>query len=219
MLGTRSKLSLCQFLCLQNAGQVEVILNKRGVAASLANTHLLQALRRCLFDARPEQIEAVLDEIVNSQRLLYDATASPKYLYNERWLDLIACVALDGYQIRGPQRSLQNRPMVVTPKPANGKRGSDNIRYTPLSLGPARSFGVRSSLGERPKGASRGRVGGGGRRRRPCGNVGIARLAISKRGGKRRETAVWFSAFSTVRHFHRVIGLPPISCASSLARI
>jgi hypothetical protein len=118
-----------------------------------------------------------------------------------------------------PQRSLQNRPMVVTPKPANGKRGSDNIRYTPLSLGPARSFGVRSSLGERPKGASRGRVGGGGRRRRPCGNVGIARLAISKRGGKRRETAVWFSAFSTVRHFHRVIGLPPISCASSLARI
>ncbi len=101
MLGTRSKLSLCQFLCLQNAGQIEVILNKRGVAASLANTDLLQALRRCLFDARPEQIEAVLDEIVNSQRLLYNATASPKYLYNERWHDLIACVALDGYQIRG----------------------------------------------------------------------------------------------------------------------
>jgi hypothetical protein len=33
------------------------------------------------------------------------------------------------------------------------------------------------------------------------GNVGIAR-AISKGGGKRRETWFWFSSFSTVRHFH-----------------
>jgi hypothetical protein len=102
MLGTRSMISLSQFLSLQRAEQIETILEKRGLAARLdTDVDLPQAIRRCLSDARPDEVEAVLDEIVNSQRLLYRATASPKYLYNERWEDLVRCVALDGYQIRG----------------------------------------------------------------------------------------------------------------------
>ena len=90
--------------------------------------------------------------------------------------------------------------MAVTPKPAKGKGTQDKSCYNLRDLIRARVF----------RRAPRGRERFGfvflfikESSRRPCGNVEIAPLAISKRGGKRRETAVWFSAFSTVRHFHR----------------
>jgi hypothetical protein len=112
------------------------------------------------------------------------------------WADTWIC----GTSSVFPRRSLQIRPMAVTPKPAKGKGTQDKSCYTLLDLIRA-SVLRRAPVGRKPFGFVFRFIRGSSRR--PCGNVEIAPLAISKRGGKRRETAVWFSAFCTARHFHR----------------
>lgn len=88
-----------------------------------------------------------------------------------------------------PQRSRQIRPMAVTPKPANGSALRTELFITCLpeadkkflaSGRRARAYRFWSAKGSR---------------RRTCGNVGIAPLAISKRGGKSGKPGCGFPRF------------------------
>ena len=105
MLSLRSLISLSQFLNLQPRAAVEHILEKRGIPAprtmsfmrtSESQTEIRDWLRTC----NHEQIAALLEEIFRSTRLLY-ASVQPKYMYNERWDDLVRCFLLDGYRVTG----------------------------------------------------------------------------------------------------------------------
>lgn len=91
MLGTRSVISLCQFLSLQESGDVQLILNKHGIHAIDFNSlypgkpksSFAKAIRGWLTDATPDRQQALLAEIVTSQRHLRNGV-NPKYLYEDR---------------------------------------------------------------------------------------------------------------------------------------
>src|SRR4029450_5767385 len=87
-------------------------------------------------------------------------------------------------------------PSAVTSNPANGghpKTGQRKRHSGQDLLYPARPDWSKcfqaSAVGREPFGFVFRFIRGSSRR--PCGNVEIASLAISKRGGKRRGTAVW----------------------------
>jgi hypothetical protein len=55
---------------------------------------------RALRGGRPECLISMLAEIAGTQGNLRNRI-SPRYVYDERWTDLVTCLALDGYRIAG----------------------------------------------------------------------------------------------------------------------
>jgi hypothetical protein len=98
----RTRLSLCQFLALQDAYVCTVLLNKAGVADELHPAMLLRGLTDALMGAGQVALMQVLDEVVRTQGDLR-APVSPKHRFDERWSDLVQCLVLDGYLIEGKQ--------------------------------------------------------------------------------------------------------------------
>ena len=97
MLSKRTRLSLAQYLALQEQGLVGLLLEKHGID-SLAvrfTTEFLQELATSLQDATNQQLRSLLDEIGRTQGDLRTGV-NPKYRYEERFHDLQACLELDG---------------------------------------------------------------------------------------------------------------------------
>lgn len=102
MIGHRTKLSLCQFLELQDAALVGIILGKAGIPGEFPQQILLRCLQGAMEGADQHALQIVLDELVRTSGDLR-ARVSPKYRFEERWADLKQCLQLDGYVVDGNQ--------------------------------------------------------------------------------------------------------------------
>ncbi len=106
MLSRRTKLSLCQYLLLQEGAFLNVLLQKHGLpTVEIRYGHRDDRFRSDLLTAPEDGLQSLLEEIVRTQGdLRY--RVQPRYRYDERWDDLIRCLALDGYQVDVHQRML-----------------------------------------------------------------------------------------------------------------
>ncbi|CAG4890827.1 MULTISPECIES: hypothetical protein [Paraburkholderia] len=98
MVSQRTRLSLCQFLALQEPTVCTVLLGKAGIFSDLYPALLLRGLTDTLTRADQNAMMVVLDEIVRTQGNLRSAV-SPRYRFDERWTDLVQCLVLDGYVV------------------------------------------------------------------------------------------------------------------------
>lgn len=104
MLSARAKLSLCQYLALQETGVLSVLFEKHGAATPNFGYfgNPIEALRPVMSEMPDEQLRSILDEIVRTQGdLRY--RVSPRYRYEERWNDFVRCLELDGYRVESRQ--------------------------------------------------------------------------------------------------------------------
>lgn len=102
MIGHRTKLSLCQFLELQEAARCEVIFNKAGIGGEFHPSLLLRSLTHAVDNTDQTALQSVLDELVRTTGDLR-SHVSPKHRFDERWADLTKCLKLDGYIVDGKQ--------------------------------------------------------------------------------------------------------------------
>jgi hypothetical protein len=100
MLSQRTRLSLCQFLALQESTVCTVLHGKAGIFSDLYPALLLRGLMDALTGADQNALMVVLDEIVRTQGNLRSAV-NPRYRFDERWVDLMQCLVLDGYVVDG----------------------------------------------------------------------------------------------------------------------
>jgi len=96
MLSRRTILSLCQYLFLQSDSELRVLFEKHGLDTE--SLRLMHYLEQSLSDATHEQLHSLLDEIVKTQGYLR-SRVSPRYIYDERWDDMVRCLVLDGYRV------------------------------------------------------------------------------------------------------------------------
>lgn len=104
MLSSRTLISLSQFLALQTEEVTSLLLQKCGLMMPWAGLRGVHSILECLQTSNPAHIREVLDEVCHSTRMLRNGV-SPKYLYDERWTDLLRCLLLDGYHITGDYSS------------------------------------------------------------------------------------------------------------------
>lgn len=103
MLSNRTKLSLMQFLLLQPAWNLEVLLEKHGFPFASASSGIdLYCFRNALMEADANRLSAIISEILRTSGDLRN-NVSPRYRYDERWRDLLLCINLDGYLLRDQQ--------------------------------------------------------------------------------------------------------------------
>jgi hypothetical protein len=107
MISNRSKLSLSQFLSFQDLGYLRTLLYKHGIVTyeDLSNATsytalVMDYLRDSILWAKPQQLLSLLGEIIKTGSDLRGRVISgSKSGYDERWVDLVHCLALDGYKI------------------------------------------------------------------------------------------------------------------------
>jgi hypothetical protein len=100
MLSLRTLISLSQYLALQPEATVNLLAQKCGAPTAWGGLRGPQLIHEYLRNLSPGTHRELLDEICRSTRMLRN-DVSPKYLYDERWTDLLRCLLLDGYQIHG----------------------------------------------------------------------------------------------------------------------
>lgn len=103
-------MSLCQYLEIQQSERAELILNKYGIETPRVEggwgrpeRSYIGRLQDWLRGARQDAIEHVLSEIVRTQGSFYSNRTSNVQTYQERYRDLTACLALDGYIVNGSE--------------------------------------------------------------------------------------------------------------------
>lgn len=110
MLTRRTMLSLCQYLGLQPWPEVNLLFEKHQLMKGWIDEREMRSdrqaafntMERALREGRPEYLISMLAEIVRTQGNLRNRI-SPRYVYDERWTDLVTCLALDGYRIADGQ--------------------------------------------------------------------------------------------------------------------
>lgn len=102
MLSNRSKLSLCQFLGLHERGFLRAILQKHNFPTRgwYPVEDIVDVLRESILPGGDDQLHCLLGEILRTQGDMR-SRVSPRYRYDERWTDLVACLELDGYRVEG----------------------------------------------------------------------------------------------------------------------
>ena len=108
MLSKRTKISLAQFLGLLSQEDLVLLCEKHGVdAPNFAYAYDQQGAVRTWVEATSEQsLLQVLDEVVRTNNTIR-SSISPKYRFDERWDDLVKCLALDGYLVAKFERTLR----------------------------------------------------------------------------------------------------------------
>lgn len=104
MLSTRSKLSLTQYLSLQDRSSLDLLLGKHGIQAGFSSYYpdTVENIRSIVTAAEKEELLSLLDEIARTQGNLR-TNVSPQYVYDERWGDLVSCLLLDGCKVENGQ--------------------------------------------------------------------------------------------------------------------
>src|SRR6266480_2460471 len=100
MLSVRTKLSLCQFLLLQDEFSLGILLEKQGILAHTYGHLNLEDVRASLLGAPADRLQSLSHEILRTRGDLRNRV-SPRYRYDERWNDLVLCLRLDGYSLEG----------------------------------------------------------------------------------------------------------------------
>ncbi len=99
-LSRRSTISFIQYLVLQPQAALSFLFVKHGLpsVADEAYRGREEPVGDVLRRVTPEQLDSLFDEIARTQgNLRYAVT--PRYLYDERWQDLVSCLELDGYRL------------------------------------------------------------------------------------------------------------------------
>ncbi len=106
-LSERSKLSLCQFLCLLPQEELLTMLMKHGSQQEELLTILMEhgsqpvalagPVRQYVLAASASEIASLFDELLRTASTVRNSIPSPKYCYDERWGDLMGCLEIDGY--------------------------------------------------------------------------------------------------------------------------
>lgn len=102
-LSFRSKLSLCQFLCLFGSHEIIFLLGKHGfhikeIEAQPNPEFIANTVRRHVEIASSAQLGELLQEIARTQNSMR-ANINPRYKFDERWKDLKLCLELDGLRL------------------------------------------------------------------------------------------------------------------------
>ena len=99
ILSQRSRISLIQYLVLQPEGSLSSLFQKHGLPQLNFRAYRgkEEVVGESLSKVAPEQLDSLLAEIARTQGNLRYAV-SPRYLYEERWEDLLRCLELDGHR-------------------------------------------------------------------------------------------------------------------------
>lgn len=102
-LSTRSKLSLCQFLCLFGSHEIILLLDKHGfqigeLEAQPDPMFIANTVQRHVENAPSTQLGELLQEIARTHNSMR-ANIYPRYKFDERWKDLELCLKLDGFRL------------------------------------------------------------------------------------------------------------------------
>jgi hypothetical protein len=110
MIGSRTRLSLAQYLDRLGRSFLDLIFEKHGLADAWVSwreyaSAPLDALVHVLRDAPPDRAQGLVEEIVATEPDLYeravDKWGNGALAYRARWEDLLQCLALDGYAVVG----------------------------------------------------------------------------------------------------------------------
>ncbi len=116
MISLRTRLSLAQFLALQDSATSIALFSKYNVQhLSLYPAQLLASLMNVVRDQDDRTLLLVLQEIVATPGNLR-AKVSPKHVFDERMHDLTQCLLIDGY-IAQDKRLLQADPSIADAAP------------------------------------------------------------------------------------------------------
>lgn len=138
MVGTRTRLSLGQLLEHFAPPMVSALLVKFGGPQLYQSPGLVfgQQLYEAVQMLDGQSVMALLDEVVTTQRTLRQRS-EPRYVFDERFHDLVQCLRLDGYQVTEDRRLLQLDPTLSEAPPveddlvqalrASGAPSSDEI--------------------------------------------------------------------------------------------
>lgn len=108
MIGRRTRLSLAQFLALQNCPFLDLLFEKHGLTEAWGQwrdraSDSLQALAGLLRELPPDPLQALLAEIVATEPALHDQAVDQwgggSGAHRARWRDLLQCLALDDYAV------------------------------------------------------------------------------------------------------------------------
>ena len=113
MLTKRSLLSLSQYLQLQPWGNVVLLLEKHGIIQEMVEPtpgRELEFLRLVLSDTIPEAVLSLLSEVARTHGNMRNRV-SPRYEHDERWEDLWACLALEGFR-RSDSQLVRDEPAI-----------------------------------------------------------------------------------------------------------
>lgn len=109
MIGTRTQISLAQYLERQSHAFLNLLFEKHGLAElwgrwrDWGGSDTLQALAGFLREAPPDPLQAVVAEIVATQADLRGRVVNQwgngADAYDARWRDFVQCLLLDGYAV------------------------------------------------------------------------------------------------------------------------
>ena len=98
MISKRTKISLCQYLELQDIANLSLLFEKHGLSSWLVPVQKIEILKNSILNASAEQLFNLLDEVIKTQRD-WRSRISPRYRHDERWEDLARSLQLDGYKV------------------------------------------------------------------------------------------------------------------------
>lgn len=120
MISNRTKMSLCQYLELQDIPNLSLLLEKYGLNSLLVPVQKTEILRNSILSASAEQLFNLLDEVIKTGRDLR-SRISPGYRHDERWENLTRSLQLDGYKVE--ERNL----IIIEPTIENIEPVEDNL--------------------------------------------------------------------------------------------
>ena len=108
MIGTRTRLSLAQYLDRLGHTLLDVLFEKHGLGGVWVSgrdyaSGTFEALVQVLRNAPADGVQGLVGEIVATEPDLHDRVVdqwgSGEGAYRARWEDLLRCLALDGYSV------------------------------------------------------------------------------------------------------------------------
>jgi hypothetical protein len=99
-LSRRTLISFIQYLVLQPSSVVSSLFQKHGLPPVEIESYRgrEEVVGEALHGVTSEQLDSLFAEIARTQGNLRYAV-SPRYLYDERWEDLLSCLELDGHRL------------------------------------------------------------------------------------------------------------------------
>jgi hypothetical protein len=147
MIGTRTQISLAQYLQRQSASFINLLFDKHGVGDAWMEWETWsegdqrdQRLTGFLCQLQPDTLLRVLAEVVATEADLRDRVVNQwgdgAGAYDARWRDLVQCLLLDGYAVEN------HRLVALDPAVQGGSHAEDALRAEILRSGLPSTTGI-----------------------------------------------------------------------------